>query len=216
MELESSATCDVHMERSYLVRFMSSQGGPCLQSVKIDFSKDLITWVKNSGYSLVDVNLYPKPSDLPLPVMLWVHFRMAVSYQANTQRKLHLEDVSKEVLVYLWDNYIQYVYYSFITASTDFSRGYLVLRKLSYLAMDPVVDHWWTWWITEVEMSGPAKCITNKSCYSYLNHEKRQGIHPGTRTTKNANIPQGPWSRGVVFQGKYSDCTFVKLISRPH
>ncbi len=70
---------------------------------------------------------------------------MAVSYQANTQRKLHLEDVSKEVLVYLWDNYIQYVYYSFITASTDFSRGYLVLRKLSYLAMDPVVDHWWTW-----------------------------------------------------------------------
>jgi len=73
MELESSATCDVHMERSYL----------------IDFSKDLITWVKNAGYSLVDINLYPKPSDLPLP------------------RKFHFEDVSKEVLVYLWDNYIQ-------------------------------------------------------------------------------------------------------------
>lgn len=39
---------------------------------------------------------------------------MAVSYQANPQRKLHYEDVSKEVLVYLWDNYIQCVYCLFI------------------------------------------------------------------------------------------------------
>ncbi|KAF9049799.1 histone deacetylase complex protein [Panaeolus papilionaceus] len=46
MELDSSATCDVHMERSYL----------------IDFSKELITWAKECKYALLDVNLYPKPA----------------------------------------------------------------------------------------------------------------------------------------------------------
>ncbi|KAF8973205.1 histone deacetylase complex protein [Flammula alnicola] len=73
MELESSATCDVQLERSYL----------------IDFSKELVAWVRDEGYSLLDANLYPKPATI-VP-----------------SRHKSMEDVGKEVLTYLWDNYIQ-------------------------------------------------------------------------------------------------------------
>ncbi|KAF8633266.1 hypothetical protein AX17_004442 [Amanita inopinata Kibby_2008] len=50
-ELDSSATCNVEMERSYL----------------LDTSKELINWVKKEGYGLLDINLYPKPVTSPLP-----------------------------------------------------------------------------------------------------------------------------------------------------
>ncbi|KAF8806401.1 histone deacetylase complex protein [Phlegmacium glaucopus] len=70
LELESSATCDVHLERSYL----------------IDFSKELIAWVKKEGFSLLDANLFPK--------------------SINTRGKL-MEDVGRDMLIYLWDNYVQ-------------------------------------------------------------------------------------------------------------
>ncbi|KAF8161152.1 histone deacetylase complex protein [Crassisporium funariophilum] len=70
LELESSATCDVQLERSYL----------------IDFSKELIAWVKNQGYSLLDANLFPKPA---------------------TVATMSMEDVGRDVLTYLWDNYVQ-------------------------------------------------------------------------------------------------------------
>jgi len=73
LELESSATCDVHLERSYL----------------IDLSKELITWVKSEGFSLLDANLFPKPTDVPLA------------------RGKTMEDVGRDVLIYLWDNYVQ-------------------------------------------------------------------------------------------------------------
>ena len=36
--------------------------------VQIDLSKELLGWVKKQKYALLDVNLYPKASDLPLPV----------------------------------------------------------------------------------------------------------------------------------------------------
>ncbi|KAF5321404.1 hypothetical protein D9619_001742 [Psilocybe cf. subviscida] len=72
MELESSATCDVHLERSYL----------------IDFSRELIQWVKGEGYSLLDVNLYPK-------------------MDGAAARNASMEEIGRTVLVYLWDNYIQ-------------------------------------------------------------------------------------------------------------
>jgi len=73
LELESSATCDVHLERSYL----------------IDFSKELIAWVKKEGFSLLDSNLFPKPSNVPL------------------SRGKVMEDIGRDVLIYLWDNYVQ-------------------------------------------------------------------------------------------------------------
>ncbi|KAF8897049.1 histone deacetylase complex protein [Gymnopilus junonius] len=75
LELESSATCDAHLERSYL----------------IDFSKDLIGWVRSQGYSLLDANLFPKP----------------VATRGPSIRHKSMEDVGKEVLLYLWDNYVQ-------------------------------------------------------------------------------------------------------------
>lgn len=35
---------------------------------QIDFSKELISWVKQEGYSLLDANLFPKPFAAPLTV----------------------------------------------------------------------------------------------------------------------------------------------------
>ncbi|KAF8345892.1 histone deacetylase complex protein [Amanita rubescens] len=51
-ELVSSATCDVELERSYL----------------LDTSKELINWINREKYGLVDINLYPKSVATPLPV----------------------------------------------------------------------------------------------------------------------------------------------------
>ncbi|KAJ7178500.1 histone deacetylase complex protein [Mycena crocata] len=73
IELASSINCDVQLERSYL----------------IDFSKELVAWVKTEGYSLLDVNLFPKPSDQPFP------------------RAKGITELRKDVVTYLWDNYVQ-------------------------------------------------------------------------------------------------------------
>ncbi|KAJ7251506.1 hypothetical protein B0H12DRAFT_1119273 [Mycena haematopus] len=73
VELASSVNCDVHLERSYL----------------IDFSKELVNWVKTEGYSLLDVNLFPKPSDQPFP------------------RSKSINELRKDIVAYLWDNYVQ-------------------------------------------------------------------------------------------------------------
>ncbi|KAJ7783256.1 histone deacetylase complex protein [Mycena metata] len=72
-ELASSINCDVQLERSYL----------------IDSSKELINWVKTEGYSLLDVNLFPKPSDEPYP------------------RAKSITELRKDIATYLWDNYVQ-------------------------------------------------------------------------------------------------------------
>ncbi|KIM40068.1 hypothetical protein M413DRAFT_446225 [Hebeloma cylindrosporum] len=73
LELESSTTCDVQLERSYL----------------IDFSKELVAWVRKEGYALLDANLYPKPST------------------TVQSRHKSFEDVGRDIMTYLWDNYIQ-------------------------------------------------------------------------------------------------------------
>lgn len=74
MELESSATCDVELERSYLacLIFILVHAPPLiLISVpQIDFSKGLIEWVKADGYSLLDANLFPKPATVVSSVSL--------------------------------------------------------------------------------------------------------------------------------------------------
>ncbi|RDB24986.1 Histone deacetylase clr3 [Hypsizygus marmoreus] len=72
LELQSSATCNVDLERSYL----------------IDFSKELIRWVKKQGYSLLDANLFPKPS-------------------STSSRGKDTDVLGREMLVHLWDNYVQ-------------------------------------------------------------------------------------------------------------
>ncbi|KAJ2931488.1 hypothetical protein H1R20_g5629, partial [Candolleomyces eurysporus] len=75
VELESSSTCDVHMHKSYL----------------IDFSKQLVGWARKEGYSLLDVNILPKP----------------VEKHNVTRGRQHMDESSKDVLIYLWDNFIQ-------------------------------------------------------------------------------------------------------------
>ncbi|KAJ7497370.1 histone deacetylase complex protein [Mycena latifolia] len=72
-ELASSINCDVQLERSYL----------------IDISKDLVAWVTAEGYSLLDVNLFPRPSDQPFP------------------RPKGINELRKDIVTYLWDNYVQ-------------------------------------------------------------------------------------------------------------
>ncbi|KAF8210352.1 hypothetical protein K438DRAFT_1959631 [Mycena galopus ATCC 62051] len=73
VELASSVNCDVQLERSYL----------------IDVSKELVNWVKTEGYSLLDVNLFPKPTDQPFP------------------RPKAINELRKDLVSYLWDNYVQ-------------------------------------------------------------------------------------------------------------
>ncbi|KAJ8076512.1 Histone deacetylase hda1 [Marasmius tenuissimus] len=74
-ELESAASCDVKLEKSYLV----------------DFSKELISWIKEEGYSLLDVNLFPKPTP---PIVM-------------SKRSKPASDHERQLAIYLWDNYIQ-------------------------------------------------------------------------------------------------------------
>ncbi|KAF5354646.1 hypothetical protein D9756_005351 [Leucocoprinus leucothites] len=73
-ELESSATCNPDLEQSYL----------------IDFSKDLVEWVKADGYSLLDANLFPKP---PATIL--------------SSRTKSSDNLAQDTLIYIWDNYIQ-------------------------------------------------------------------------------------------------------------
>ncbi|KIJ18774.1 hypothetical protein PAXINDRAFT_71358 [Paxillus involutus ATCC 200175] len=77
VELDGKPICDVNMEHSYL----------------IDFSKELISWVRSENYALVDVNLFPRP--------------FAASALPTSLRPKAAENSARDVLVYLWDNYIQ-------------------------------------------------------------------------------------------------------------
>ncbi|KAL4078462.1 hypothetical protein V8B97DRAFT_1865803 [Scleroderma yunnanense] len=77
-ELDGKAMCDVNLEHSYL----------------IDFSKQLIAWVKAENYALLDVNLFPRPFvTTPLPI--------------NARSKAAVGSPGRDLLVYLWDNYVQ-------------------------------------------------------------------------------------------------------------
>ncbi|KAJ3559715.1 hypothetical protein NM688_g166 [Phlebia brevispora] len=73
VELDSVTTCNVKLEHSYMV----------------DFSKELISWVKKCKYALLDVNVFPKP--------------FATNKMKHRSVK---DDYSGDVMVYLWDNYV--------------------------------------------------------------------------------------------------------------
>ncbi|KAL0956532.1 hypothetical protein HGRIS_002673 [Hohenbuehelia grisea] len=77
-ELDASVWCDVRQEKSYL----------------IDASKEVIAWVKSEGYSIIDVNLNPKPF---------------TSYMGRPNpRPFRPTDVlGREVITYIWDNFVQ-------------------------------------------------------------------------------------------------------------
>ncbi|KAF8070511.1 histone deacetylase complex protein [Lyophyllum atratum] len=72
LEVQSSTTFNVELERSYL----------------LDFSKELVAWIKKEGYSLLDANLFPKPA-------------------VNSTRAKTSDDFGRDIVTYLWDNYVQ-------------------------------------------------------------------------------------------------------------
>lgn len=77
---------------------------------QLDFSKQLIGWVKEEGYALLDVNLYPKPF-VDTSKVCWT-LKSSISPQASIivplyQRPKSLADLGSEVVTYLWDNYVQ-------------------------------------------------------------------------------------------------------------
>jgi hypothetical protein len=63
IELESTPTCDVQMEHSYLVSILLFKALLYLlkSGDKVDFSKDLISWINGENYSLLDINMFPRP-----------------------------------------------------------------------------------------------------------------------------------------------------------
>ncbi|KAK7034373.1 hypothetical protein R3P38DRAFT_2772440 [Favolaschia claudopus] len=71
--MSASAMRDVQLQRANL----------------IEFSKDLVTWVKAEGYSLLDINLFPKPNGSILRP------------KTKSMRALR-----QEVITYVWDNYV--------------------------------------------------------------------------------------------------------------
>ena len=76
---------------------------------KIDFSKELITWVKKSGYALLDVNVFPKPfatSKVTTSVLTCVRPLILLQLRHRSVK----DDYSGDVMVYLWDNYISYAF----------------------------------------------------------------------------------------------------------
>ncbi|KAL4246025.1 hypothetical protein ABKN59_008832 [Abortiporus biennis] len=71
-ELDGQTMCNLQLEHSYLV----------------DFSNEMIAWVKQKDYALLDVNVYPKPA-------------------TATSRGKQKDTYAGDLMVYLWDNYIQ-------------------------------------------------------------------------------------------------------------
>ncbi|KAI0057877.1 histone deacetylase complex protein [Artomyces pyxidatus] len=73
VEIANTLTCDVQLEHSYLV----------------DASKMVMQWVKQEKYSLLDVNVFPKPT------------KESAAQPAKTA-----EEYAGDLMVYLWDNYV--------------------------------------------------------------------------------------------------------------
>ncbi|KAF8271520.1 histone deacetylase complex protein [Lactarius quietus] len=73
VEISDRLTCDVQLESSYI----------------IDVSKQLVRWVQQEHYGLLDINLFPKPPS---------------SNRDYPQKSS--EQYAREIMTYLWDNYI--------------------------------------------------------------------------------------------------------------
>jgi len=102
-----------------------------LTVLQIDFSKELISWVKREGFSLLDANLFPKSINtvclFPNPKSLFTTF---------LQRGKLMEDAGRDVLIYLWDNYVQKVQHLQLKSLHDvFFADFQVHSELSLLAM---------------------------------------------------------------------------------
>ncbi|KIY50308.1 histone deacetylase complex protein [Fistulina hepatica ATCC 64428] len=81
VELEN-AKCDAKLETSYFASTLPH----------IDATKAIIEWTKKENFSLVDINLFPKRPEYPA---------------AHASKNKDVVQMRRELLTYLWDNYIQ-------------------------------------------------------------------------------------------------------------
>ena len=99
--------------RTWYAGYATASNILTLRPLQIDVSKQVIDRTTAAGYSLLDVNLFPKPATSAKHKVRIGHRdarRPAVdSYTHQSRYREVKEDWSKEVMVYLWDNYIQYV-----------------------------------------------------------------------------------------------------------
>lgn len=96
MELNTSAAiCDVNLEKSYLVKPVRSHFFPLdsIYFLQLDFSKEMVAWVKSEGYSLLDINLFPKPTlavtTSKVKSLSFIPFIQADVYDSSSARNLH-------------------------------------------------------------------------------------------------------------------------------
>ena len=75
--------------------------------LQVDCSKSLLAWANAEGYAVLDVNVFPKPYAKSKVRSSTSTFGISNDH-APLQLK-HTEDYGGAVLVYLWDNYVQYV-----------------------------------------------------------------------------------------------------------
>ncbi|KAI9449392.1 histone deacetylase complex protein [Russula earlei] len=73
VEISDRLTCDIQLESSYI----------------IDVSRQLVNWVQQEHYGLLDINLFPKPPS-----------------SDNDYPRKSPEQYAREIMTYLWDNYI--------------------------------------------------------------------------------------------------------------
>jgi histone deacetylase 6 len=91
VEISNRLTCDVQLESSYI----------------IDVSKQLVRWIQQEHYGLIDINLFPKPPSSnrdvsPTTDLISLPYgRFPPQYPKKSS-----EQYAREIMTYLWDNYI--------------------------------------------------------------------------------------------------------------
>jgi hypothetical protein len=107
--------------------------------------------VRKEGYALLDANLYPKPSTT---IQLVGDFHVLNTSPHIFQRHKSIEDVGKDIMTYLWDNYIQCDFHQFLSLPAAHEAwivlGSLAPKEWSLLDMVLVVDPSLTSLIVEV------------------------------------------------------------------
>jgi histone deacetylase 6 len=74
---------------------------------QIDVSKQLVRWIQQEHYGLIDINLFPKPPSSnrdvsPTTDLISLPYgRFPPQYPKKSS-----EQYAREIMTYLWDNYI--------------------------------------------------------------------------------------------------------------
>jgi histone deacetylase 6 len=69
----------------------------------MDVTRDLIDWVNKEGYAYAEINAYPRPSTSGRVRIQKVLY----AFSSPHTQKRSWSELAKDVLIYLWDNYVQ-------------------------------------------------------------------------------------------------------------